>query len=605
MNKKLLLQDIVIFLTAAVIFIIPIKFAGLVGLPEIAPMFPRNPIALVIITWPPLMFALVAAVLLVVTVIIMPPNLNKNRKIWIGAGLWLLTYGVSFLGWINASTYIFPYIEMVNLSGSMCFMLVIALILSARPDAKKILATALVIGLFVTLVLGVDQFINGIKNTMEFIEKREAVTGVELAGDFKVKVADVRLFSTFASSNSLSGFILLTFPLAFALIYKFAGRIEPSKISRPLFIGIFTLLTAFVFAYTRSRAAFLSLIFMVGICIVLFPVNKKLKIATCILIPLAIIAGAIAISMTERSFASMRVRIDYILRSAEMLAAHPFAGTGWGDFFHDYMKIKTYPTSEAPHMPHNIVMSFASQTGAAGGLAVIAAIMWPLLVLWKQMRNKPLLKEILTVNGAIFCGLLAFFIHGMFEVHLQVPANMAIALMLSILALTPDTKIDAEKKCTPPSFNKLIMVILTLAFITGAGFTLKHGYRLIRYQEAFERLGDLCDRRTKSPEEYMNISPDKVSRALNECVQIIPQSPFPWFTAGDFMLGHNRQYQAEQMYNKALALSPERASLHIRLYHLNKMRGEDLKARQHLMTALKMFPLHEKYIRLNKIEHSQ
>jgi tetratricopeptide (TPR) repeat protein len=71
------------------------------------------------------------------------------------------------------------------------------------------------------------------------------------------------------------------------------------------------------------------------------------------------------------------------------------------------------------------------------------------------------------------------------------------------------------------------------------------------------------------------------------------------------MMSHNNPYEAEQMYLKALALSPKRAALYIRLYHISKIRGEQAKARQYLKTALELFPLHERYIELNKLENGQ
>ena len=600
MNKKLL-QDIVIWVTAALTFIMPLKLASIVGIPEVAPMFPHDLISLTIITWPPLLLALFSSILLIISVVIMPPNFSRHRNLWIGAGLWLLTFGLSFLGCINASTYISPYIELTHLAGIICFMLNSALILSARPDAKKILAAALALGLVATLLLGLEQYFHGFKDTMEFIEQRESKTGVELAGDFKVRVGDVRIFSTFASSNAFGGFILLVFPLVLAVIHKFSAKVEPVKISRPLFMVLFGTLALFIFGYTRSRASYLSLIAMMSFCIILLPVNKKLKIATCILVPLAIIGGTVYISTTERSFASMRVRIDYILRSGEMMLAHPFVGTGWGDFFYDYMKIKTYPTSEAPHMPHNIIMAFAAQTGIFGGLAVTAAILWPLFVLWKKIRHEHLLKVIFSFDGAIFCGLLAFFIHCMFDVHLQVPASMSTALLLSMMATV---SIDTQESI--PGKTKNWLKLLSIAgCMTLSSLTFYHSRQILRYQEVFERLLNLCDRRTKTPEAFMRISPEKVTSLLRQCVEIMPQSPFPWFTAGDFMMSHNNPYEAEQMYLKALALSPKRAALYIRLYYINKLRGEQAKARQNLKTALELFPLHEKYIELNKLENGQ
>ncbi len=127
----------------------------------------------------------------------------------------------------------------------------------------------------------------------------------------------------------------------------------------------------------------------------------------------------------------------------------------------------------------------------------------------------------------------------------------------------------------------------------------------MRYEECFERLLDQCDRRTRTPQEFMAIQPDKVISLLKECVTLMPKSTFPWFTAGDFMMSQGRLLEAEQMYLKANELNPMRPALQIRFYHINKLRGNDAKALEHLKRALEMFPKHEKYIEMYKQENGK
>ena len=68
----------------------------------------------------------------------------------------------------------------------------------------------------------------------------------------------------------------------------------------------------------------------------------------------------------------MEVRADYIARASEMMLANPLCGTGWGDFFHDYTKIKKIDSAEAPHTPHNFLLALGSQCGFPGFLIALA-----------------------------------------------------------------------------------------------------------------------------------------------------------------------------------------------------------------------------------------
>lgn len=90
------------------------------------------------------------------------------------------------------------------------------------------------------------------------------------------------------------------------------------------------------------------------------------------------------------------------------------------------MQLKTTDSDESAHDPHNLAASFAAQAGAAGLAVVLAAILYPMFLIGRRvLGRKP--EEGEWPLFALFWGEVAFFLHAMMEINLQIPATMAVA----------------------------------------------------------------------------------------------------------------------------------------------------------------------------------
>jgi hypothetical protein len=324
-----------------------------------------------------------------------------------------------------------------------------------------------------------------------------------------------------------------------------------------------------------------------------FPVRKSVRITLFVLVPVVIIAGALYIAYAGRGFHSMRVRFDYVGTSFQMFLNHPWLGTGWGDFFYDHMLLKQTLSKEAPHTAHNILMDFMSQTGIFGFGACLAAILYPLVKIGKKIYHTSRQSVFMSVDSYVIFVLIAFFIHSLMDVNLQIPASMSMALVLMVAMTVPDdnNKTKAPKKDS----NKPLAILVTGLLLVSGVVSAYGGFYLLRADYAYSRLSDLCSYWGKSKEQYFSISPDDVKRELEICVNLKPYSPFPWTMAANFMQSRGYLELAEEFYNKASDLSPQGAFIYYRLFLLQKAQGREAEAQKNLEIARKLFPNNEDY----------
>ncbi len=589
------IRNVVAWMIIIVIVLLPLKFGTLAGLPEVAAYYPPDAFSWMIITWPAISFPMVSGGLLLLSLVVFPVRFQDSRTAFTVTALWLLVAFVSIIGAVNASTVDYVLVYVVHIFGFAAFGAAVWLMLSSLPEFKQAVLWSIFIGAALTVVLGIEQMFSGFEETRKFVEAQEQQYGNSMSGDLKSRVWDTRVFSTFASCNSLAGYLLLIMPLCFCLCWRLCGRIEPSKISRAVFMPALALLTGMVFFATGSRGAFLTLIIACVIFIMIFPVRKGIRIAVFVLVPAVIIGGALYIAYAGRGFHSMLVRFDYVYTSFLMFLSHPWLGTGWGDFFHDHMLLKLTVSKEAPHTAHNILMDFLSQTGIAGFAACLAAIVYPLVKIAGKIYSTARKSLFASPDSYVFFGLTAYFIHSLMDVNLQIPASMATALVLMVAMTVPD-----EKAKTPAGVKKsastLPVNLFTAAALLVAGLVAAcGGFHLLKADYAFSRLNDLCSPQGKSREEYFSVTPEQVKRELLNCIEIRPYSPFPWAAAADFMLARGYPDAAEDFYNRARVLSPQRSFIYFRLYMLQKAQGRDAEALRNLEIARKLFPNNEDY----------
>ena len=570
-------------------FILPLKLGGIVGVPEATSLFTDQFAAYIIITWPVFLFPVFAGVLLILTMIAFPFKTISfsGDKSLIVASMWVLLAFASLLGAVNATVWDFVIMEIAHLFGLGAYVLTVYLFLKNVPKARTMLIASILAGLVITVYLGLEQYFVGFEEMREFIAKQEK-TGVASDGNLKAKIFDDRVHAPFVSSNSLAGYLLLTMPLCLVYVWKLCAKVEPPKVARLIFIPIVAACLFFVFFATRARGAFLSLMLAAGLFIVFFPVKKWLRWSVIIMAPLVFIAGAVYIYKFGRGFDSMKVRVDYIWISLKLLCMHPFCGTGWGDFFYDYMKLKTIQSYEAPHTPHNLFLAMGGQAGILAMLASIGALFYPFLLGAKKVRLLISEHDYVQEEVALLFGLTAFLFHSMMDINLQIPGIIATAAAITLLLVKP-----AENKAESSKAPRRIAAYL-IALIVAAG-SMAGGWHLLSSEYVFSQLTDICDLKKKTPEQILTTSPEDVYQKLEAAVKARPYSPFPYSTAGAFYMGTRRLDRAEFYYKKALELAPDCAAYYFRLYTIQNFQGRREEAKKNLRKAHELFPNHPKY----------
>ncbi len=562
----------------------PYKFGNLIGVPEADPSTPWLPIEWMFSVWPSMLFAAGAGVWLALTLLTyFPGRVRWQEALWINAGLWSLTVLTGLLGFIRATTWDFPVAEMIHLGGALAYLLGITLILSREPERSWHFIGALTAGMLLVLWDGVYQFLWGTEEMRHYLERQEA-QGVVFPEEMRARMLDNRLKGGFTSCNSLAGFLLLAGPPVLLAIWRWAGRFEPARLSRPLFTGLIGAVWLGVFLGTKSRAAFLALAVGVVIYAFVWLASRKLRIALALAALAVIVAGGVYIGVAGRGFGSMTVRVDYYAVGAKLLAQHPLTGAGWGEFFHNYMAMKVFDIDESSHDPHSMLMSMASQCGIAGGLAILGAMAFVLYAGWRMARRYPEEK----IRRALWFGLLMFFIHGMVELHLQAVATLAPALALSAILLVRGRPEDAVPL---PESGILARWSFVIAAALLAGLTIGGGVYWVRSEYAYAELCAAVEGQTSA------IQAEEVFR---RAAAARPGSPFPYQQMADYYWRRRNVTQAEKYYREASERSPERAMYYARLSELRRLQGDIEGARAFGAEALKRDPANAKYRQMSE-----
>ncbi len=583
-------RSVVIYL-ATLTLLLPLKFGSITGLPETTAFHPDDLFAYLFITWPPHLFGVFSGIGLFLAGTAFP----LQRGTWkmpggVTALLWAFGLPLAAaLGSIRAVPADYATVEILHLAGVGAYALSIWLWLTGRPEGRRVFHTMLSIGALWLIYLGLNQYFFGFAETRRHAEEM-AAQGVEVSSVMLAKLSDDRVFASFVSSNMLSGYLVLVVPLAMAAVVRFAGKFEPAKVSRwllgaPVFIGF-----AAVLLLARSRATFLAIIITAVLFAFSLPMRRSLRIAFAALALLVVAGGAFYIHRAGRGFSSMEERVDYLRSSGLMMAEKPFLGYGWGGFFTQHMRHKTTTSDESAHDPHNFVLSFATQAGIPAGLLALAAALYPMIVLGRRLFGRNGKRELF--KEAVFWGALAFFLHALMDVDLQVPAIMAACSGLLVAELT-----DGQPEAPPLPKRGFEQIVLVTAIVVLAINTCWKNLDWVRGDILFERLRSFAY--PQSVEELRRpVTPDEFQLLFYETIKKRPNSPFTWETAGDFHLRVRQPKEAEKYFRRAAELAPDRPAIHRRLFELELARGNREAAREHLKKMYELFPSNPKNIEL-------
>ena len=569
----------------ALTFLLPLKFGVIAVMPDACAFFADNWFSWCIVNWPATAFGLFSAPALVLAVAAYPEASAKVRHPgWIFAVLWSLGLLLGSLpGLIHLSSLDFAFLQIGHFAAIGCYAAAAWLVASSGEAARKRLAAALGMGMILTVGFGLEQYFWGFERSRRFLEE-QAANGVAVGEVLRARTFDTRVFSTFTSSNSLAGYLLLLASIAIVWAWRIGGRFEPERVSRRLFAGLTAGASFAVFLMTKSRAGFLALAVAAALALLCVPMKKAYRIALACVIAAAVAGGAWFIHAHGRGFRSMTARADYLRSSAILLAQSPLAGCGWGEFFYDHVRIKRVQDHEAAHDPHNILMT-AAQAGLLDVLIVAAGLLIPAAVLLRKRKRAGKLSP---GTWAGLFGLAAFYLHAMMDIDVQIPGLMASYFALGALLLAENASDD------PPVCPRIGPAVRVLWILLACGaFWIARAE--VRGEKRLDDLQNLTRLGSLTPEERAQVTPERVAHALDRALAARPYSSQPHSAAGDYFLSIGDIDRAESDYRKALAKAPKRASLYARLARIALLRGDAEQARKLMKKAAELFPNHPDY----------
>ena len=567
-------------------FLLPVKFGTLGLMPEQPSMFPDDLFTMWIITWPVYFIGIAGALLLGASVLFFPAPRWKSP-----GGLTALFWGLllplaTFPGILNATNRDYALIHCVHWWSLGAFILSTWWVFSAQACWKKYALNALAAGVLFTGIEGWRQYIWGFDEMVELIRKqREA--GMDISRVMEIRILDARVFSSLGSCNTFAGFLLLTMPAVFILVREWGKRFEPVKVSRFLFSALALLLLVPPFFMTRSRGAWLCAFLTAGIWFFTRPrIPRKYKLFCLAAGVFAIAAGGVLVARSGRGFLSGTERLDYLRSTAIMCSEHPFAGSGWGEFFHRHMKLKTTDSDESARSPHNPVASFACQAGIPAGVVMLGAIMVLLLELFRR-QDESLLYRV----GR--WGVAAFLLHSCMEINDSIPASVICCAALTMALAVPA---EAEEEASVPGFFYRRGVALAAFAVAFWSFFLAGCW--LRGEAAFEKL-ELAMRPRNVQEKFVPAPPARIMELLRECEALRPRSPYPLEIVGDFLLSTGDVENAATLFERSRTFVPGRPAVHRRLALCAALQGDAATAKKHLAAARELFPADPKNLEKN------
>jgi hypothetical protein len=272
--------------------------------------------------------------------------------------------------------------------------------------------------------------------------KREQIVistnGVDVVNPVMLKkFAQGRVMGTLVYPNALAGAVLLLLPLSLTLAFG-AKRLRPAI--RGIVIAMTCILGVAAFFWTGSKLGWLIAMAMGGLY--LFRLNWPIGLKFTALATVAILGlGIFAVRFHNYFTAgatSAGARLHYWCAAAQTTAKNPLVGTGPGTFQRPYAQMKS-PDAEMARLAHNDYLEQFSDSGIPGGIFYGAWIVLALVTVEKRVW-----KGGNQIIFAIFIGLLGWFVQGVGEFSLYIPA----------LAWTTFTLLGCSLALTGNQFDK-------------------------------------------------------------------------------------------------------------------------------------------------------
>ena len=561
---------------AVTAFLLPLKWGTIAAMTDAAGFFPENWFDYLTITWPAHSFGIWSGIMLLLVTFCLP----QNNRLKSASGIAMLLWSAGFLAAAIPGAVVpgrdvdFVWGEVSNTAGIAAWSAAVWQLQSVSPKWFKRMAGAMLAGVIIAGCYGYYQYFYGFDEMRAFIDKQLA-EGIQVPEAIRLKMADTRITSFLASPNALAGMILIILPLIFYFGKEWGMLFEPVKLSVPLFRTAGMLIVGGALLLCRSRSVMAVLIVAGMLAVFSAPFIKiRYKIAAAVLALLLFAGGAFFAVRYGRGFGSMAERADYLRTTVLMIRDNPVAGSGWGGFFYRHMLCKVSATDEAARDPHNVVAAFAGASGVFAGILVLAALIFPLAVLWKERFRQ-------NWQCAVFWSGVFFTLHILMDCDFHIPAIMAGMILLYFSALPGKISPEKNGKIRIPFF-----AAAALAAILCNGWFLYGEVKLAEFTDFINPMDQATRSRLagRSLEDF-----ESAAAFARPNLAVIPE------LAGDWFLQRGDMLRAHERYLKAVSINPRRPGIYRRLARLAFLRGDPAGAIRLLNQAQAMFPRNPKY----------
>jgi hypothetical protein len=233
--------------------------------------------------------------------------------------------------------------------------------------------------------------------------------------EFLIKVTQGRVYGTLVYPNALAGLILLLLPVSLALVFG-AKNLRPAVRAAAIVTALF--LGGAAFFWSGSKLGWLIAMAIGGLYLLRLKWPAGLKIAamaTVAVLGLGIFAARFH-GYFEAGATSVGARLDYWRAAAQTTGNNPLFGTGPGTFQRPYAQLKP-PNAEMARLAHNDYLEQFSDSGIPGGIFYAGWIVVSLAAIGRRIwkTGNPIV-------FAIFAGVIGYFIQGIGEFSLYIPA---------------------------------------------------------------------------------------------------------------------------------------------------------------------------------------
>lgn len=539
----------VLFVTTA---LLPVKFTHPAGIPDIPADFPTDIFSLFHGMWSAHFFVLLSAFLLLLTVWIFSSDPDRDKCAFNPSLQLLLIFALALcalLGFVHASCKEYARQTVDHFSGLACYAATVFLSLQLRRDLFPKLLIALGAGTVISLFAGYDQIFGAIQETEDFVYSQGIAD--QLSDSMKRQLSSNRIFGTFNLCNTYAGFLAAMLPLFLYGAWSWAGkRVSPARPAQIILSTVVLILFAVPIWMSGSRGAILSL--AAGIFAVAFFAIKTKKIRLYLIA--AAVLSVIAITLLilfRRGAASVIFRLDYDLAALKMMLAHPFAGTGWGDFFYEYPALKLLCNDELPRSPHNFPLLMGSQCGIGGFLLAVSILILPLYAGFRKLLKQ---KKTDLRFAAILAALTVLSFNSLMEVGAEIPGYGAALLLLGMIVLYE----SSARIVSFPKWALWLLPCVALLTLVYAGKELHKEYLFSGYAE---KAAPWSTDKRDCTEQY--------KKALSQA----EHSPFIRSTRIRELLRRGRIAEAEKLVDETLPLAPQDSSLYRLKYRLLQHRS--------------------------------